>query len=521
MAVVQISKIQVRRGRKNGEAGVPQLSSGEMAWAVDTQELFIGNGSVAEGAPEVGNSKILTEHDNLLELIQSYRFARSDSSITKSKFRTLQAKLDDRVNVKDFGAVGDGIVDDTQAFQDALDELFRNDNEEFRKQLFVPTGHYLIANTLNIPSFSLLTGESQVGCVLLVNDSSINLTTTDGTLAAGFESSDRPQFIQIEKMTFRFTTGHFDLTGLKNARFTDVIFEGPYTSVSDVSTAPVTDAMVYVSNSNKIGTVVDNINFVNCRFKGSYRAINFDQVSPFRSNLRFDRCRFETLRYGIEINGVATQVNEWFIDDCVFVEVTDRAVQADNGTGIKVRRTTFRDCGNDINQNLDPESSILVFGEYGNNVVEDCSFDRHQSAYTTIIVDDTRVHQPEVLNGARTSISDLITQDLFVSFGPTPLAMFSALNRQTIIDYVVDFASGSARSGTITITVGDSLTNPIITDSYSATCGDVNAESLAFSVRLVDRSDSSAGSETMILDYTNPAAGVNPDKISYFVKYSV
>ena len=30
MAVVQISKIQVRRGRKQGEAGVPQLSSGEL-----------------------------------------------------------------------------------------------------------------------------------------------------------------------------------------------------------------------------------------------------------------------------------------------------------------------------------------------------------------------------------------------------------------------------------------------------------------------------------------------------------
>ena len=43
MAVVQISKIQVRRGRKNGESGIPQLSSGEFAWAVDSQELFIGN----------------------------------------------------------------------------------------------------------------------------------------------------------------------------------------------------------------------------------------------------------------------------------------------------------------------------------------------------------------------------------------------------------------------------------------------------------------------------------------------
>ena len=60
MAVVQISKIQVRRGKKT-VSGIPQLASGELGWAVDTQELYIGNGSVAEGAPAVGNTKILTE----------------------------------------------------------------------------------------------------------------------------------------------------------------------------------------------------------------------------------------------------------------------------------------------------------------------------------------------------------------------------------------------------------------------------------------------------------------------------
>ena len=60
MAVVQISKIQVRRGQKNSNSGVPQLSSAEFAWAVDSQELFIGNGSVLEGAPYVGNTKIIT-----------------------------------------------------------------------------------------------------------------------------------------------------------------------------------------------------------------------------------------------------------------------------------------------------------------------------------------------------------------------------------------------------------------------------------------------------------------------------
>ena len=44
MAVVQISRIQIRRGQKNLGSGLPQLASGEFGWAVDTQELYIGNG---------------------------------------------------------------------------------------------------------------------------------------------------------------------------------------------------------------------------------------------------------------------------------------------------------------------------------------------------------------------------------------------------------------------------------------------------------------------------------------------
>ena len=62
MAVIQISKVQVRRGQTRS-IGMPQLSGGEFGWSYDQQELYIGNGSVADGAPEVKNTRILTEHD--------------------------------------------------------------------------------------------------------------------------------------------------------------------------------------------------------------------------------------------------------------------------------------------------------------------------------------------------------------------------------------------------------------------------------------------------------------------------
>lgn len=60
MAIVQISQIKHRRGV---EENLPQLASAELGWAIDSQQLYIGNGTLAEGAPEVGNTRILTEKD--------------------------------------------------------------------------------------------------------------------------------------------------------------------------------------------------------------------------------------------------------------------------------------------------------------------------------------------------------------------------------------------------------------------------------------------------------------------------
>ena len=61
MAIVQISQIKHRRGlAENGPGNGLQLASAELGWNVDTQELYIGNGTLAEGAPEVGNTAILT-----------------------------------------------------------------------------------------------------------------------------------------------------------------------------------------------------------------------------------------------------------------------------------------------------------------------------------------------------------------------------------------------------------------------------------------------------------------------------
>jgi hypothetical protein len=68
MAVLEVAKIQVRSGLYED---LPALDTGEFGWCVDTQQLFIGKGTLAEGAPETGVTEIITEY-TVASIINSF-----------------------------------------------------------------------------------------------------------------------------------------------------------------------------------------------------------------------------------------------------------------------------------------------------------------------------------------------------------------------------------------------------------------------------------------------------------------
>ena len=94
MAVVQISKIQLRRGLQEN---LPQLASAEMGWSVDERRLFIGNGTLAEGAPSTGVTEILTiqnlhsELANITILQGNVADLEANVAILQSEVSSLQA----------------------------------------------------------------------------------------------------------------------------------------------------------------------------------------------------------------------------------------------------------------------------------------------------------------------------------------------------------------------------------------------------------------------------------------------
>ena len=532
MAVVQISKIQVRRGQKNSNSGIPQLSSAEFAWAVDSQELFIGNGSVLEGAPYVGNTKILTEHDNILELASSYQFAHNDTSITLSVPRELQYKLDEYVSVADFGAVGDGSTDCVTAFETAFTQLFRNVDENYRKVLLVPNGEYLFLTDIRIPSGVILRGETELGVVLNISSHNVRFITSDGKEIADFTSTNRPTNVTISNLTIKRTTGQLVLSGLGSSTLDSVKFKGEYSLGNTVSSL-TTEPSAVVWNNDIEGIKVTDITFKSCTFEANSINIKCVQTVAFDTTVKFDNCRFFISDTAIYIVGVTEnlitgryQDNKWQINDCEFEEVANQAFRSTYGRGTLIQRCKFKTCGTSTNLASSPTDAIVYFGQKINNVVIDCTSDRQQAA--GVVTSSSVASVVEVYNADRSNFVDRNYSVIYYTVSFRPLAVISALNKYYKINYFLSLDVFS-RIGTLTITVGDNLSQVSISDEYQyspntitplpGSDGGAIMTNFEFNAELKDN-DGDSGIETILLSYKNPSSGITGN-ISFDVAYGV
>ena len=70
-------------------------------------------------------------------------------------------KLNGLINVKDFGAKGDGVTDDTEAILKATKSMYTND----RFGIFFPRGVYIVSDTISIKN-KCIVGESRIGAII-------------------------------------------------------------------------------------------------------------------------------------------------------------------------------------------------------------------------------------------------------------------------------------------------------------------------------------------------------------------
>lgn len=279
MAVVQISRIQHRRGRKNQGTGLPQLASGEIGWAIDTQELYIGNGSVSEGAPQVGNTKIITQHDDLFELANSYIYREGSGSITTGATagspirRTLQARLDDTVSVKAFGVTGDIAQDCTVELQRAIDQLYLNDGDVVpvnkRVILHLEAGYYTISDTIYIPPFATLKGEGSGKTIIRqISNNKAVFQTINETIIPGnrtnpdsFDASstynNQARDIEITGMTLDSVgdSRGLVLQSCRDSHFNDITITGTWTLGQTIPASTTTTYSTGLLLNSKTGGV--------------------------------------------------------------------------------------------------------------------------------------------------------------------------------------------------------------------------------------------------------------------------
>jgi len=346
MAVVQISRIQHRKGLQQD---LPQLASAEIGWAIDSRRLYIGNGTIAEGAPQVGVTEILTQYSDLLNISDAYTFKGSESGYTSRTGpttdrpikRTQQQKLDDYVNVRDFGAKGDGNTNDTAALQRAIDEtLFGNFSlatPRLRRIIHIPAGVYIITGSLKIPTYTYLQGEGKGRTIIRQSGSLYPVCQLKDTLAQtdsayGTNSASYATDITFTDLTLenQGTKDIFTFDSTNRVEMVRVEFKGS----KDASSAAVTTAqngaylrptsgtglisnvMMIECDFNNVdyGTVVNgtDIRMISCNYSNMSRAIHVDTTATAAAtrNIKVIGCTFTGI-WRSAINVVATSVTTY------------------------------------------------------------------------------------------------------------------------------------------------------------------------------------------------------------------
>ena len=528
MAVIQISRIQLRRGAI-GTDTLPQLASGELGWAIDNQELYIGNGAVAEGAPAVGNTRILTETDlfSSLSLTTPYTLHGHSTTLDTGPngnfetIRTIQNKLDDNVTVFDFGAeVNTTATTSAIPFQQAIDELYLNSGKN-NFPLRFPAGTYYVTATTYIPANATLVGDGIDKTIIVSMGTGTNATifhTHGGTASVrttglSIQSSDQPTNISISGFTFQYSTATsivqsaplFIVDGTLEGTISNCKFIGSYVK-GDVTTSTYVgiqldgnltnkfkikdsqfESLVYPITSNYD---VTNIDITNNNFKTLYQGVTFathltgtspKQFGPM--NVKIQNNIFEN----IEREGIYAASNT----------ATVTAIQSTNNIFKLTVATT--DTGTAV-------TPIITFGSLGNSSIND-QFDRFDFNQTTLGL--TKKQLPVVDGAAKFELNYVksITMPTSASTQTLFCVPYSASTHITI-DYVLN-KTGLVRSGVLTVFGGKygSIFETSWKDDFNYIGGDSNAGYVEFSAQIVNAVTGSSDpyNDSLLIQYKNPS----------------
>ena len=501
MAIITISQIKHRRGVL-GSDPMPQLASAEVGWAVDQQELYIGNGTISEGAPATGNTKILTEHSNLIALLSDYTYAGPFSGATMQTgaspgtpvSRSFSERYDDSVNVRGFGATGDGATDDLPALERAIFEhtLEQPLSNRYWTTIYVPAGTYRITSPLRLPSHVRLVGDGQGSTIISLDTSSTSVLeiikmTDPNTLSDVF-----PTDIHVTGINFKATqdVSHGAIIGDASAiTFTDVGFSG---SRIDTTVIGTNNCAVLFNN---ITRPTDGITFNDCSFTGATYGVatgvpnainNRQDITDVTINHSVFYDLFKGITLGREVDNLFPWPSQWRVTGCIFDVITTHGIHLFKTSKFTSGMNHFRDVGNA--QVATPTTPCVVFGDFGagSPLTTPLDLEAYQGNYSIgDTFDRTDADNAIVLRIKSNCLNSYIIDPSDIRYGTlqvepgrlirlvdntavaasTGITIDSSIYQGAVIDYQLNRGPDLRRTGTITLGMGDTTHN--MTEDYT------------------------------------------------------
>lgn len=313
MAIVQVSRITNRKGLQQD---LPQLSGAEFGWALDTRRLYIGNGTISEGAASQGITEILTQYSDLLNIAGAYTFRGAQSGYTSQTGvsalapvqRSLQLKVDDIVSIRDFGAVGDGTTTDTAALQRAIDQIyfggFSLTQSRLRRVINIPAGVYIIDESIKLSSHVTLRGEGKDRTVIVQTNSGFPVfALKDGNNQDGSEYGQGGAALAVNITVENMTMQHQQ-----------------------------SDELVYLDSCS-------GVTFSSVKFRGS-------QLFPDSASLTQQNGLRALPREVVEGGATLGNVEDLVLHDCEFVNCTQGLVL--NAKNVRVIGCEFNELSNGV-----------------------------------------------------------------------------------------------------------------------------------------------------------------------------
>ena len=509
MAIVSISRLQHRRGLR---ADLPNnLNEAELGWCLDTRQLFIGNGNTF-----TGNSQILTQWSpNDALILHAYQGATGIPA-SGTVQRTLGSILDDTLDIRDYGAVGDGITDDTAAIQQAIsDEWARVADMPTsallsRNNIYFPAGNYLISSTIKLYPYTTLVGEginrTQItlasGSSGPVFCSADSLGQTDANI--GTNGAIIPTSINVKDMNIDGSSDTVNpivlLQRCTGVSFSSCKFLGSWEEGSDPAFA--SGAVQIQSLGNLIAT--SDITFNSVSFSNvTYALSTADAIMRISVNA----CQVSTAYSGIELLGTASGPSYVQINNSSFRDISDSALYVTtHNPGVSSINNTYYDVG----------IANTVPAVYWGAGTQSCS------SIGDIFSQTDRTYRITNLNPSSNLVFDAQQTEL-VNNRPTPLSvtlLYGQTNALTGISYSIVGCNTWSGVLTYSITMGTYQRSGqlnIIANSSTAQLSDSSVQldtsvSITFSAEIV-------GTNLVILYTSNGATNGTMKYIDTYWKF--